>query len=800
MRKQSPARIECSKSCHRIWFVVVILFSTTGLNGPIPAQDDGLAEIPLHQREPFDRITLDIENKSAVVELFPIDTIDRSKPVSESGKRSFVVRRIQDPPDRLYSVGANHIAKFELFHDLLLAAAGRHIQAEEVDEAFLYLARLVNDFPDTVGLKEAVQEFQLADARLLFGNRRFDESLLALDQVYSQNPNRPGLSLVLNGLLEEIIRIEFSAENFESMLRKIRYARNRYGNMTKTTVDFWEEKLKVQANKQFVFAKQAFDNGAARTALVASQRALQIWPDLEGVAKLNRAILAKYPRIRVGVSQAYAAANSAAQRAPKTLNWATRRTEPLVRRRIVEMTEFTSDGGQYSSPIGLLTTTPDRKQITLSLRSEQGSYDLCRSLLRRAEKSDPEYLPRWAEFLESIFVPNPNTLKIRMTRPTLRPATLLPALSTPDELDDVLAGEFALHDSPSGEFQSFQLRNSRQKTNGVREIAERFFEDPSDLTDALINGDIDIIDRVYPPDLAKLRSHPNISVVPYRIPTVHVLVFNDREPLLRSSTFRRGLLYGINREQFLLSEIIAGGSANIAQVLSGPLPAGESIDDPLGYAYSRNIKARDHDPSLALVLLRLAQAQRDLLVGDFQSKPGHSKSGEDSRAQTNSPEPQAKERGPVLLPSLVIAYPGSPIAKSACTAIAYDLRRVGLDVSTRAIEAGMARPVDNDWDILYIEATMEDPFVDFPDLVLGHSLLGRHGGLVWQATRSLQEAASLEEARDWFAKIHKLSFDHTPLLPLWQLIEHVAFRRDIREIGDSPVSLYKNISNWRFTP
>ena len=79
----------------------------------------GLEAIPLHERDPFDRLTLDKENKSAQVDVFPIDSIDRTKRVAVPPK-SVIIRRIQDPPDRRYSVNGKHIVKLELFPFILL--------------------------------------------------------------------------------------------------------------------------------------------------------------------------------------------------------------------------------------------------------------------------------------------------------------------------------------------------------------------------------------------------------------------------------------------------------------------------------------------------------------------------------------------------------------------------------------------------------------------------------------------------------------------------------------------------------
>ena len=91
---------------------------------PVSAQISFNAELPLHERDPFDRITLDEENKSAQVDVFPIDSVDRTqRPGPDIG--SLVIRRLQDPPNQMYSVDGKHIVKLELFAFMLLDEAKR---------------------------------------------------------------------------------------------------------------------------------------------------------------------------------------------------------------------------------------------------------------------------------------------------------------------------------------------------------------------------------------------------------------------------------------------------------------------------------------------------------------------------------------------------------------------------------------------------------------------------------------------------------------------------------------------------
>ncbi len=330
---------------------------------------------------------------------------------------------------------------------------------------------------------------------------------------------------------------------------------------------------------------------------------------------------------------------------------------------------------------------------------------------------------------------------------------------------------------------------------------EQYFDDPSAAADALLRGEIDVLDRVYPADLRRLSENPEIRIVPYRIPTIHFLVFNGRQQLLRRATFRRGLLYAINRDGFVRDELLAGDARLTAQMLTGPLPRGISDDDSLGYAYDRQIQPREFDPSLGFVLLRLAQAQLQQQMQNStdedslaERKPG----AETVDLLETATRVEAERETP--FPPLVLAFPDSPIAKAASSAIASDLRRVGFEVTLRALESGFNRPPDGAWDLLYIEATLEEPFIDIPDLIVGENLLGDQGSVLWQAVRVLQEADNWDHVRDQFALVHKLVYDDTPLIPLWQIVEHLAYRDQLDGLGSRPASLYQNVDRWRLNP
>ena len=759
-------------------------------------QESSDSEVPLHEREAFDRITLDAENNNTIVEVFPLASLDRTKRVTDIPK-TLKIRRLEDPPDRNYSVITKHIVRLELFPFMLLDEANRRIAKNDVDQAFPLLARLQDEYPATPGLGAATENFFVKDARFLFQQKRFDEALQSLDEVFRLNPERNRLSQMLDGVLEQILRVEFGAGNYESVRNKLDFASRRYGTVTQRTVESWSSQLEQKGLEQLRMAKEAYEQEDAAAALRLVREAIAISPEMTEIQQLRSEILSKYPRIRVAVFQPY----SEEQVAVKTqLSWALRRVAPLVSREFVAFKDFTSEGGEYEFRAGKLTIAPDRRQMELVLDPKyQGTlHELSRAMLQLADPGTANFLPRWAEYLSSLYVPSPNKIEVRLTRPSLRPEGLLPrAMPSMDETVGFAPGPFQTRKT-SEDILSFERREPLPGVD-LNEVSEHYFADNELAVEALVTGDVDIIDRVYPGDLARLKGLTQLRTIPYRLPTIHALVFNDREPLLRSSTFRRGVLRSIDRAGFAKADLNVGGSS-IAQVISGFAPAGESRNDPLGYAYDHRIVPRSFDPALGLFLARLAVAQRATLLADSES--AEDQSGENAAADTDSDSPEeiaeAIADSFYAMPSLTLAYPDGVISSNASAAIASDLRAIGIEVTLRALPPNLSRPPDNDWDLLYLETTIEEPIVDLPELILGQSILGRHGGLVRQATRTLQEAATLEEVRQQFSRIHKLTYDHTPMIPLWQITEHLAMHRAVQGVPERPISLYQSLSDWRF--
>ena len=114
--------------------------------------------------------------------------------------------------------------------------------------------------------------------------------------------------------------------------------------------------------------------------------------------------------------------------------------------------------------------------------------------------------------------------------------------------------------SPTGDYRRgsveddlvrYVLSGEPKVATQPREIVEIRSASASDGVSALLQGRIDVLDQLFPADAVRLSKSKEIKVANYPLPTVHMLVPCSEHPFLAERTFRRALLYGINRNDIL---------------------------------------------------------------------------------------------------------------------------------------------------------------------------------------------------------------------------------------------------------
>jgi ABC-type transport system substrate-binding protein len=259
------------------------------------------------------------------------------------------------------------------------------------------------------------------------------------------------------------------------------------------------------------------------------------------------------------------------------------------------------------------------------------------------------------------------------------------------------------------------------------------------------------------------------------VPTLHLLIPNYRRPHMTRRTFRRAIVYGIDRQLILERDILGGESIAGSRVISGPFAAGVSANDPLGYAYDSRIAPRPYQPLQAYTLAKVAQNELAVMA----NKEG---------------------REPPVPAKLILAHPADETLRIASQNIAQQLTAVGIECSPRELPPGTSAMDDDDWDLLFVEVTIAEPFVDAYRLLSRDGTVGETSAYLGLALRQLDEAGNWKEVRDALLEIHRIAHEEVTAVPLWQIVDHFAYRRPMQGISDRPVTLYQDVEQWRKTP
>ncbi|MCO6455686.1 MAG: hypothetical protein J5I93_10365 [Pirellulaceae bacterium] len=742
-----------------------------------------LAQRPLYDREPFDRITLNEANENAVLEVVPIQFPGRRVPEAPRGSDKLRVELLTEPGSQ-YDIAWRDVAKVELFENMLLEQAERLVGEKKFDEAYDYYAALRTKFPQTDRLADSLQNFLFLNAGDYFARqKRAPEALAILEELHRQNraykfPNSNQTAVsALSVVAESIISGYLQQENLAAAQQLLSRLGKEYPGLP--AVEKLSGQLAAKAAVKRDEARGHRDAGRLREAHLAVREMLEIWPSVEGGPELANEIERLYPLVVVGVSQL------SQYHAPGELdNWAARRTGRLRHRLLMEIAGPGPEGGEYRSPVGTVAQSEDRRRLTMQLL-QSGSdpvtgYEVARRLLELASPGDPDYHPAWASLVESVRVRDVFGVETALRRPHVLPESLLQVPLDPADFQrpetEPSSGPYVVQERTEELLRFIRNRDySLGTTHQPAEISEQTFADPKLAIEALRRGEIDIIDRLLPVDALALRGDQRVRVEQYALPSVHVLIPNFKRPYTGNVTFRRALVYGLRRESTLKDFVLGGQDIAGCRVLSGPFPAGVSPDDPLAYAYDATIEPRKYNPRLAATLARLAQFELNEIAKKRQEPP------------------------PELQP-LVLAHPADFLIRAVCQVLADQLAAVGIKCTLKQLPPGQTRDSSGEYDLLYAELAVWEPLTDAHRLFADDGLAPTDNAYIALALRRMDSATNWRDAGQLLHELHFIAHNEVVMIPLWQLVDHYAYQTRLRALGTANVSLYQDVEQWQVAP
>ena len=749
-------------------------------------------------REPFDEIT--VKDKDDNVEALQLELLDvpgRMTPALR--KMGNMEIRLLGAPDDIYEVFWIDIVRIRLYEDIMLDELNDLITARNFDDAFDYFLFLDQRYRGLPGVDEILNRFQFVQGSQWLSDGRHLEALSLLEKVHTANEqyihnNGPETAKTELNKATGLVLDAYMRDGKIILARKI--AQRLIGTHGKSTVGHANEVLNELRNLAIVKrdeARKLLDAGQLREAQKVVREMIDIFPQVIGGREIAVEAIRRYPLVTVGT--VYPSAGDDRSRMD---NWAARRTGFLTRRMFMEYEGPGPERGEYRSPYGEVRQGSDRRTLRIRISPKKlvagqqiNGYHLAQRLLNLADPVSPMYNSQWAALFLRVEVRDVYDVIVYFQRPHVLPEALLQVFLDPSlDANDPLAkdGPFVLDKQSNSEANvvRYTLNANSPFTATIvdpnfippSEILEKAFESSGEAVKALKRGDVDVIDRVSPVQALRLQNEigGTIKVVPYALPTLHMLLPNYDKPYMQNELFRRAILYGIMRQKTLDELILKNHYVAGCEVVSGPFSPGISLDDPLSYAYNRKVVPRPYSPRLAVVLAKLAeQRMKELAL--------------------------QKDEEPEPIPELVIGHPAEDDAREACIAIEFQLEQLEI-FQVKLIEFEVGKSIDETGEchLVYTKLAMWEPLVDASRLLSPNGLVHIQDDHVNRSVQWLERSIRWREVRDRVQQVHRIAHEKVAIIPLWQLREYFVHREGITLGVDAPVALYHGVQRWQLVP
>ena len=744
---------------------------------------------------PYDEITVKAEDDTVeVIQLELLDIPGRGTPeLKTNGKLEI---RLLGNPDDVYEVFWRDITKIRLYEDIMIDEVNGYIDSLKFDEAFDYLLFLRSEYSNLPGTQELLARYQYSQGADWLKKGRNLEALSLLESLYENFPEfvfdggPDNAKTKLNEAAQAVLKDYLDAQKIVLARRFSQRLIKTHGvSAVPAALDTLRTLRDIATGKRDE-ARRLLDEGKLREAQKAVREMIEIFPQVSGGREIAVEAIRKYPLVTVGTI--YPSLEDDRSRMD---NWAARRTGTLTRRMIMEYEGPGTDRGEYTTPFGDVKQGSDRKTIRIRINPLKLSEDnqiygfhLAERLLKMAEPLDATYNAQWASIFERVEVTGVFDVVVHLQRPHVLPEAMLQVFldaSIARDSEEAQDGPFI--PEPPGEEgvryvtnpkDPFPVTSDDPNFIPPSEVLEIQFEEQKDLIKALRKGDVDVVDRLSPVTAIQLSEEPGstIKVVPYALPTIHMLVPNYDEPYMKNDLFRRAILYGIMREATLNELILKNRRIPGCQVVSGPFSPGMGVDDPLSYAYNRDMVPRPYAPHLAVVLTKLAE-------------------------QRLQEQAEKKEEEPPPIPELVIGYPAEDDARVACTAFKFQLEQLEVfKVKLVEFEKGQSIDTTGECNLTYMKVAMWEPIVDTARLISPNGIAAITDDHVNRSVQWMERAIRWPEVRNRVRQVHRIAHEKAAVLPLWQLREYFAHREGITLGTESPVSLYHGIQRWQLVP
>jgi peptide/nickel transport system substrate-binding protein len=688
------------------------------------------------------------------------------------------IHLLQNVEARDFTIKRSSIRSIEYFEDILLAESDRLTLAREFALAFECLLRVKSRNPEWPGVDDHVNRLLFAEGSTALIGGDNERGLRLLRELLLRKRDFPGLldqlGSAYGGWISRALELRQFAKGRRFLHELEQMAPEHH------VVRDMRDRFIERATGRVKDAEQA--KGAAR--LDALVDALRIWPTLEGAEKLYRKAFEDFPTLDVGVIDV-----------PNPLGpWLRSPADARVTRLLFRPILGTdSDDAKQGKVPGQLNAALESTDLgrRLIFRIQPGipwsdgsrpatAVDVARALIDRTDPNSAKYQARWADILDRVEAPDDTRVEVRLTRPLVKLGSWFewpvgPAHAGFDGRIATVTQERLL--VTNGPFQCASssdraielVRTEETKTPLVRRIREVRFAHPRALVGGLQQGEISLLAHVPPDQVPALEANPGIKLGRFKEPLMHLIAVDGRNPALRNRSLRRGLSYAIDRRTILEETVLHRPPDAANTVADGPFPKGSYADAP-------GVPPLEYNAALAMMLI--AAARKELGGSPIELK---------------------------------FEYPTIPEVQAAVPKIAEAFRQIGLRIETierseSQLEAELR--AGRRFDLAYRAIRCNEPVLDVgPLLCPGYdapsdadALASAASTEILQVLLRLDRAAEVSSARNLAIQIDREARDQLPVLPLWQVVDHYAWRTRLTGPAETALRLYQGIESWEIQP
>ncbi len=476
-------------------------------------------DVPLVERAPYDQMVLDEFNGNAVIRIVPLKKENvPSDPLPQNGFLIFESPELSD--DRL-QVPFDSVVSFKTYNQLLVDEANELIKTRQFGKAFRNLLYVFDHGgKDNPEIENALNTCLFEDGRINYQAGNYELALSIFEDIYAKDPTFqvPGvrekpidvIMTSIDGTIAEISKLGITTKS------QVRRSTRRAISQTFTACDCPLDGQAGRAKRRLDCQGAEFARaGDGKRAHLTARQANSVLPLRSEAIDLYREIVKQFPLIFVGVSQNGVNPN------PLSLDdWGTRRVGRLTMRSVIEFAGLSDEGGRYDFLNGEFTQVDEAGLVyRFTIKPDQdrigvptiGALEIATHLLARGSADSDEYNVPFAKIMDRVAIEDEYNVLVYLRRPFVRPEACMQFLySSPTQNETPSQNGIYVLKERNEQISVFGLNPSYKVDDGLQhpDIVEWKFPTSSDAVDAIISGEIDVVDRVPLADLHRLQKAP----------------------------------------------------------------------------------------------------------------------------------------------------------------------------------------------------------------------------------------------------------------------------------------------------